>query len=54
MIARDDGTMQWAYKGFPLYTYVKDAKPGDALGEGLDRLQDGLTDWLWEVATISV
>jgi predicted lipoprotein with Yx(FWY)xxD motif len=35
MIKRDDGSMQWAYKGMPLYTFVKDAKPGDVAGEGL-------------------
>ncbi len=33
-IARDDGSMQWAYKGKPLYTYSKDAKPGDMTGDG--------------------
>ena len=32
-IARDDGSMQWAYKGKPLYTYSKDAKPGDMTGD---------------------
>lgn len=25
-ITRDDGTMQWAYDGKPLYTFVKDKK----------------------------
>jgi predicted lipoprotein with Yx(FWY)xxD motif len=33
-IRRDDGTMQWAYKGKPLYTYEADEVPGDATGEG--------------------
>jgi predicted lipoprotein with Yx(FWY)xxD motif len=33
-IARDDGSKQWAYKGKPLYTYAKDAKPGDMTGDG--------------------
>lgn len=32
VITRDDGSHQWAYKGAPLYTWVKDAKPGDAGG----------------------
>jgi len=31
---RDDGSKQWAYKGRPLYHWVKDAKPGDMTGDG--------------------
>jgi len=34
IVTRDDGSKQWAYKGQPLYTYAKDAKPGDATGDG--------------------
>jgi predicted lipoprotein with Yx(FWY)xxD motif len=34
MIKRDDGKMQWAYDGKPLYTFMKDEKPGDMKGEG--------------------
>jgi predicted lipoprotein with Yx(FWY)xxD motif len=34
VIARDDGASQWAYKGKPLYTFVKDKKPGDVVGDG--------------------
>ena len=34
IVTRDDGTKQWAFKGWPLYTYAKDAKPGDAAGDG--------------------
>jgi predicted lipoprotein with Yx(FWY)xxD motif len=33
-IKRSDGKMQWAYKGKPLYTWVKDKKPGDTTGDG--------------------
>jgi predicted lipoprotein with Yx(FWY)xxD motif len=33
-IKRDDGMMQWAYDGKPLYTFMKDKKPGDKMGEG--------------------
>jgi predicted lipoprotein with Yx(FWY)xxD motif len=35
IVAREDGTKQWAYKGMPLYTWIKDTKPGDATGEGM-------------------
>ncbi len=38
VIVRDDGTRQWAYKGKPLHTYVKDAKAGDTRGEGAAKL----------------
>ena len=34
MITRDDGSKQWAYKGKPLYAWVKDQKPGDTTGNG--------------------
>ena len=35
VVTRDDGTKQWAYNGKPVYTYSKDAAPGDAKGDGL-------------------
>jgi len=35
VISRDDGAKQWAYKGQPLYTWVKDSKPGDITGDGV-------------------
>jgi len=34
MIKRADGSMQWAYKGKPLYTWKNDHKPGDITGDG--------------------
>jgi predicted lipoprotein with Yx(FWY)xxD motif len=34
VITRSDGSKQWAYKGKPLYTWVKDTKPGDMTGDG--------------------
>ena len=34
-ITRDDGTIQYTWKGMPLYYYVKDAAPGDTTGEGV-------------------
>ena len=38
VVARDDGSKQWAYKGKPLYTWVKDAKPGDVTGDGVNNV----------------
>ncbi|AEC20886.1 exported protein [Pusillimonas sp. T7-7] len=35
IIKRDDGAQQWAYKGQPLYTFVKDAKAGDKNGDNV-------------------
>jgi len=34
-ITREDGSKQLAYKGKPLYTFVKDKKPGDKSGDKL-------------------
>jgi predicted lipoprotein with Yx(FWY)xxD motif len=36
IITRDDGGKQWAYKGKPLYLWVKDARPGDKSGDGFN------------------
>ena len=33
IVTRDDGSKQWADDGKPLYTFVKDKKPGDVTGE---------------------
>jgi predicted lipoprotein with Yx(FWY)xxD motif len=33
---RKDGAMQWAYKGMPLYLWVKDTKTGDMTGDGVN------------------
>lgn len=35
IIIRTDGKRQWAYKGQPLYYFVKDGKPGDKTGDGV-------------------
>ena len=35
-ITRDDGTLQVAYNGWPLYYYASDAAPGDAMGQGMN------------------
>lgn len=37
VIKRDDGHMQYAYDGKPLYTFIKDKKPGDMTG---DKMKD--------------
>lgn len=42
VITRDDGSKQWAYQGKPLYTWSKDAKPGDKTGDGFNNV--------WKVA----
>ena len=36
IVARDDGSKQWAYKGKPVYLWAKDAKPGDKTGDGFN------------------
>ena len=38
IVARDDGRKQWAYKGKPLYLWLKDKKPGDKTGDGVNGL----------------
>ena len=35
LVERSDGSMMWAHKGKPLYTYADDEKPGDATGDGV-------------------
>jgi len=42
IVTRDDGKKQWAAKGWPLYYWAKDSKPGDATG---DNFRD-----VWHVA----
>ncbi|MGJ7517527.1 COG4315 family predicted lipoprotein [Pseudomonas baetica] len=37
VIKRDDGSMQWAYDGKPLYYFVKDKAPGEMTG---DKMKD--------------
>lgn len=43
VVIRDDGSRQWAYNGRPLYTWTKDAKPGDITG-------DGFLNGAWRIA----
>jgi predicted lipoprotein with Yx(FWY)xxD motif len=34
-IKREDGASQVTYKGYPLYYFAKDQKPGDTTGQGV-------------------
>lgn len=33
LVDRTDGTKMWAYKGWPLYLWFKDTKPGETTGD---------------------
>jgi predicted lipoprotein with Yx(FWY)xxD motif len=37
-ISREDGKLQIAYKGWPLYQYKGDSLPGDVKGHGLNNM----------------
>jgi predicted lipoprotein with Yx(FWY)xxD motif len=43
IIQRDDGTRQWTFRGKPLYRWLKDQKPGDKTGDGVNNV--------WHAAT---
>ena len=34
VVIREDGTGQWAFRGHPLYSFVKDTVPGEVNGDG--------------------
>lgn len=36
VIVRDDGSRQWAWRGKPVYYWIRDAKPGDRTGDGVN------------------
>jgi predicted lipoprotein with Yx(FWY)xxD motif len=38
IVKATDGTDMWAYEGKPLYTYVKDAAPGETSGDGVGKV----------------
>jgi predicted lipoprotein with Yx(FWY)xxD motif len=44
IVTRDDGSKQLAYKGKPLYTFVKDKKPGDKAGDKAMNIWHAVTD----------
>ncbi len=43
VVTRDDGAKQWAFRGKPLYTFAKDTKAGDRIG-------DGFNNNVWHIA----
>ncbi|MFL6671990.1 MAG: hypothetical protein ACJ8LG_01720 [Massilia sp.] len=43
-VTRDDGSKQLAYKGKPLYTFVKDKKAGDKAGDKVKDVWHTVTD----------
>lgn len=44
VVTREDGSKQLAYNGKPLYTFVKDKKPGDKAGDKAMNVWHALTD----------
>lgn len=38
IVVRDDGSRQWAYKGKPVYYWVRDTRPGERTGDGFNNL----------------
>jgi len=36
LVTRDDGALQWAYAGRPLYFSAADARPGEVRGDGVE------------------
>jgi predicted lipoprotein with Yx(FWY)xxD motif len=38
IVVRDDGSRQWAYRGKPVYYWVKDTKAGDRTGDGVNNV----------------
>ena len=48
---RGDGTQQWAYQGYPVYTNTRDKKPGDMLGRDMFDLTDGSNALYWRAVT---
>jgi predicted lipoprotein with Yx(FWY)xxD motif len=45
MITRDDGSLQLAYAGRPLYTFIVDQHPGETTGDGVNAFGG-----LWHIA----
>ena len=51
VVTRDDGTRQWAYDGYPLYSNIRDERPGDTRGSDLFTFSDGSNALYWRIAT---
>jgi predicted lipoprotein with Yx(FWY)xxD motif len=49
---RADGTKQWVYQGYALYTNTQDQKPGDMMGRDVFDLLDGTNAMYWRVAQL--
>ena len=45
IVTRNDGSKQWAYRGRPIYGWIKDSKPGDITGEGV-------ANGAWKIAVV--
>ena len=45
VVTRTDGSKQWAYRGKPIYGWIKDSKPGDITGEGV-------ANGAWKIAVV--
>jgi len=52
IVTRADGTKQWAYQGYALYTNARDKKPGDMMGRDVFDLLDGTNAMYWRVAQL--
>jgi len=50
IVDRADGQRQWAYMGYPLYTYADDKALGDTLGHDLYHITDPNNAVYWRVA----
>jgi predicted lipoprotein with Yx(FWY)xxD motif len=50
IVKRDDGTRQWAYQGYALYTHTSDKNPGDMFGRDEFEFTDGSSALYWRVA----
>ena len=38
LLKREDGRMQWAYRGKPLYTWPEDQEPGEKFGDNYNKV----------------
>jgi predicted lipoprotein with Yx(FWY)xxD motif len=50
ILTRPEGTKQWAYQGYALYTNAHDKKPGEMMGHDVFELLDGTDAMYWRAA----